>query len=122
MFRRHNGICSTEQGISTGCKNFKLIAQSSFKEKLCAVRSAYPVSLLSFYSINKIKIIKTVKQTIRILCYFKHPLAFIFMNNFTSATLTNAVYYLFICKNAFAGSTPVYRHFFFICKTVFKKL
>jgi hypothetical protein len=87
-----------------------------------AFASAYPVGLLDFYSFNKINGVQIIKKSLSIICYFQHPLVFGFSYNFAAAAFAYAVYDFFIRKTDFAACAEIYRKFFFIRKSRFKKL
>ena len=123
MFRRKNNICCAEKCITSCCVYcYYIIVAVNFEINFRTFGSADPVFLLCFNFINIICLVKVINKLLSIFSYFKHPLALIFLNNFSAATFTNAANNLFVCKTNFTACAPVDRHFLFICKTFFKQL
>ena len=121
MFGSQNHICHTESRIGARCKDGQLFT-GELKIEFSTFRTANPVNLLRFNTINKIEICQIINQSVGIFCDGNHPLFFVFAHNLSPATFTTPVDNLFVCKTDFTTRTPVNGNFIFIGKTVLVKL
>ena len=83
---------------------------------------ADPVSLLHLNAVYKIHIVQIFYKAVGIRGDLQHPLALLFSDDLGTAALAHAVYNFLVCKHAFAGGAPVYRHFLFVGKAALKEL
>ena len=123
MLRGEYHVRNTEQGIRACGINSQLISGLSVSGEinLCTVGTSDPVFLGSLDTLNIVNAVQTVDQLVCILGDLQHPLALYFADNRASAALAHAVYNFLVCKTYLTGSTPVDRHFFFICQSGFEK-
>ena len=101
MLGRHYHVGYAEKGIGASGEDRHLIALGRIEIDLCALRSAYPIYLLGFYSGKEIDLFKIVNKSLCVSRYFEHPLALFFSYDLASATLAHAVYHFFVGKHAF---------------------
>ena len=122
MFGSDNHVSSTEKSVASGRIYAELVSFGGGKVYFSALRLTYPVNLLCFYTLNKIKSFKTGNKSVGILGDFEHPLTLYLSYNGRPATLANAANDLFVSKNDLTGRAEVYCHFLFISETFLEKL
>ena len=122
MLGRDDHIGRTEERIGTSGVNAKVLSGGGGKIHLRAFGAANPVFLLDVDAVDEIDKREVVNEALGIGGDTKHPLALFAADDFAAAAFADAADHFFVGKHAFAGGTPVDRHFGLIGKAVLKEL
>ena len=128
MLRRHNHISHAKCRIRTRCKHLHLFVQcgsvfpTQLKIEFSTLRTSNPIDLLRLNSINKVKVVQIINQSVGIFGNRHHPLLFVFAHHLRSAAFATAINHFFVSQAHFARRAPVNGDFIFISQPFFKQL